>query len=487
MRNMWVKRLFRGVLILILALMSVSVIGKVKANALADGTYTVPVESINKDTGLKSASQAYLGSTGDLTVNNGTYTVSVPILPAGQSVLKSATYNGSSILNGQNLTFTLTGETSQVEVGYHIVVTMPGNPKPLIDMSPSAYERFDWTHVESTGGNQPASVSQASQSTNADKTDLNKNSTEAQIPQVKTLVKQDGITYYQFYVTNPDATVKNIGEVPVPKDIKDGTTPVIDTDKDTGGHIINIAAYYITDQGEKKLLATVDNNLTHVQPAPTVQAPATSTNVKTNQGSAVSPLTNVSKLNYTVLQSNDKSISEANKYYTHVADVEKLSNGSYKVTMHVQYGKNSGMSAKGFVPLTVNDQKVSDVTYGSTDKDYTASFSFTAKSLDELVKAPVKGTIHVSVPMMGISSEFDVYYKFGAPAQGSSNSSSQNSSKAAEVPGKTSQAPAKANVAKKTTGELPQTSELQNITAAAIGVVSLILISAIVIYRRKRA
>lgn len=117
MRNMWVKRLFRGVLILILALMSVSVIGKVKANALADGTYTVPVESINKDTGLKSASQAYLGSTGDLTVNNGTYTVSVPILPAGQSVLKSATYNGSSILNGQNLTFTLTGETSQVEVG----------------------------------------------------------------------------------------------------------------------------------------------------------------------------------------------------------------------------------------------------------------------------------------------------------------------------------------------------------------------------------
>lgn len=88
MKRKSLKGLFRGVFVLIFTLMSVSAMGQIKAEALADGTYTVPVKSINKDTGGTSASQAYLGSVGDVTVNNGTYTVSVPISATGQSVLK---------------------------------------------------------------------------------------------------------------------------------------------------------------------------------------------------------------------------------------------------------------------------------------------------------------------------------------------------------------------------------------------------------------
>ncbi|GAX02627.1 cell surface protein [Secundilactobacillus pentosiphilus] len=483
MRNLWVKRLFRGALILVLTLVSVNLFcdKSVQASTYKDGTYSITVNSYQtgtKDTS-KEPSKAgnFIGTGATATVHNDVANVTMNVSDTGSKLLGSTTVDRQAALSSDKhtLNFSIPVGTDSTVATFVI---------PMINMTQSCDFVFDWSGVNKNTDQAGLSTSQ---STNADETDLNKNSTAAKTPQVKKVVKQDGITYYQLYVTNPDATIKNIGEVPAPKDIKLGTNLAIEPINDGNGNVIGYNAAYTNNQGNKILLGTIDKDSSSFKPAPAVQAPATSTNAKSNQGSAVSPLTNVSKLTYSVLQSNDKSISEANKYYTHVADIEKLNDGSYKVTMHVQYGKNSGMSAKGFVPLTVDGQKVSDVTYGSTDKDYTASFSFTVKSLDELVKAPVKGTIHVSVPMMGISSDFDVYYKFGAPAQGSNHSSSRNGSKAAEAPGKAGRSAAKANAAKKATGELPQTSELQTITAAAIGLVSLVLISTIVIYRRKRA
>ncbi|MFC6253857.1 hypothetical protein ACFP1H_04595 [Secundilactobacillus hailunensis] len=204
------------------------------------------------------------------------------------------------------------------------------------------------------------------------------------------------------------------------------------------------------------------------------------------------PTTNdkVSKMSYKVLQANDKSISEANRFYTHKADVKKLANGSYQVTMHVQYGKNSGMSAKGFVPLTVMGHKVSNVTYGSTDKMYTASFSFTVPTLADLTKAPIKGTIHVSVPMAGISSDFDIYYQFtGAPAAGggtdTTNAAKTDAAGANAVPGKGSNPKAKAHVVERSSGRLPQTSDVQNGMVAVVGIISVVLVTLTAIIRKK--
>ncbi|GAX07687.1 cell surface protein [Secundilactobacillus silagincola] len=499
MKKNWFKKLFGGIFLVVVTLVSVSAAGQVRANALADGTYTVPVSSINKDTGGTSASQAYLGNTGNVTVSNGIYTVSVPISGSGQNVLKSASMSGSSILSGGNLIFKLSGETPQVQVDYHIVVAVPGIAKPLIDMSPSAYERFDWENAKSTGtseqSDQSSSQVPASSTNLQDKTD---NGTDANVlPQVTTISHTDTsgkVIGTTITIASSDQAAVNFavanGKIPEfkPQDdgsgydiyvdgvkvdsVDNGTTPTTTEVKDPQGRI---TGYQIIINGT--VVATVPDG-----------AQGSSSN-SGNSSNPSTPLADVSKLSYTVLQSDGSSVSEANKYYTHAASIEKLSNGSYKVTMHVQYGKNSGMSAKGFVPLTVDGKKVSDVTYGSTDKDYTASFSFTVPNLDALTKAPVKGTIHVSVPTMDISSDFDIYYLFtGATASDGTGTTNANSSVAAETPSNSSQTPVKAVTAtsKKASSKLPQTSEIPNATIAVVGFVSLIMIVITAIYRRKR-
>lgn len=499
MKKNWFKKLFGGIFLVVVTLVSVSAAGQVRANALADGTYTVPVISINKDTGGKSASQAYLGSTGNVTVSNGIYTVSVPISGSGQSVLKSASMSGSSILSGGNLIFTLSGETPQVQVDYHIVLTIPGNPKPLLDMSPSAYERFDWENAKSIGTSEQSDQSSSqvpALSTNLqDKTD---NGTDANVlPKVTTISHTDT----SGKVISTTITLAPLDQAAVNFDVANGKIPEFKSQTDGSGYDIyvdgvkvdsvdngttptttevidpqgRVTGYQITINGT--VVATVSNG-----------AQGSSSN-SDNSGNPSTSLADVSKLSYTVLQSDGSSVSEANKYYTHVASIEKLSDGFYKVTMHVQYGKNSGMSAKGFVPLTVDGKKVSDVTYGSTEKDYTASFSFTVPNLDALTKAPVKGTIHVSVPTMDISSDFDIYYRFtGATASDGTGTTSVNNSAAAKTPSNGSQTPAKAGktTLKKASSKLPQTSEIQNATIAVVGFLSLIMIVTTVIYRRKR-
>lgn len=370
-----------------------SAAGQVKANALADGTYTVPVLSVKDDgTNAHSMAQGFLGDTGNVNVDNGTYEVSVPITSAaGQAALKSALVDGKSILDGSSLTFVLHDESPSVVVDYHVVVTVPGVTKPLVDKQVSAYETFDWSKV------------------------------------------------------------KNINVI----DDSDKQEPEINSD-------------------------SISSSLS--------DSSTSSSSSSSSKQSVINPGTDkITKLNYSVLQADKKSISAANQYYTHVANIEKLSDGSYKVTMHVQYGKNSGMSAKGFVPLTVNGQKVADVTYGSTDKDYTASFSFNVPSLDALTKSPVKGTIHVSVPTMDISSDFDIFYNFtGATTSDGTGTTNANNSSAAETPSNSSQTSAKASTTKKAAGKLPQTNDIQNATVAIVGVISLIMIVTTAVYRRNR-
>ncbi|WP_173021251.1 NEAT domain-containing protein [Secundilactobacillus folii] len=253
---------------------------------------------------------------------------------------------------------------------------------------------------------------------------------------------------------------------------------------------------------------------------------------------------NVSHVNYQVLQADGSSKSEASQYYTHIADIQKLSNGTYKVTMHVSYGKNTGMDPKGFVPLTVNGVNVSDVQYGSTSSNYTNSFSFVVPSLKALNQGLVKGTIHVSVPFMHISQDFTVNYAFAATSD--TGASNQNQGQSSATPTATSQkktaenqkpsvatklsSGAKKVTAAKTayptaqnngsanssvttqgtgvnayesattnglktpathskyaTGKLPQTSENESISAVAVGLTSLSLLLGTLILKKKES
>lgn len=212
--------------------------------------------------------------------------------------------------------------------------------------------------------------------------------------------------------------------------------------------------------------------------------PSINNSASTQIKSITSP---ASQMSYQVLKADGKSISEANKYYTHTADVQQLADGSYEITMHVDYSKTSGMTAKGFVPLTVNGVKVSDIQYGSTTKDYTASFKFNVPTLEALTKAPIKGTIHVTVGLVNIDSDFTVYYQFGDHTASQSGNATSDSSK--------SSSPAKVTLSKSGTkkssasvkAKLPQTSEHNNLIASLAGLVGLSILIGSMSFRKNHA
>lgn len=220
---------------------------------------------------------------------------------------------------------------------------------------------------------------------------------------------------------------------------------------------------------------------------------------------------------YTVLSADQKTVSMANQYYTHVAEVTPI-DGHYQVTMTVTYAKDAGLQKDGFKPLTVAENRVLDVTYSETGKNYVVQFKFNVDQLDQLAK-PLKGTIHVAVSLVNIDADFDVYYQF-SQASGTDNAdqTSANNIDTTDVPtiGESSQSSdtdvveltsdvdadtnegsgGRATVQKAvtkrnqsqptrkrdTSGSLPQTSEQRQAVLTVIGVVGLI---GFVVYRRR--
>ena len=392
MKKNWFKKLFGGIFLIVVTLVSVGAIcqSSAKASMYPDGTYVIHVHPHKSGTTADSMAKEFFNPTANVSVHDDIANVTMNVIGLGSKFLTSTKLqpNGVEVLSSdhQTLNFSVPISENPVQVEFHVAVGA-GLQEPC-DLL------FDWSDINS----QLSSDSSSSSLSTFTVSDSASSSSST------SSISSSGSSSSSQSVINPG-----------------------------------------TDQ--------------------------------------------ITKMNYSVLQADKKSISAANQYYTHAANIEKLNDGSYKVTMHVQYGKNSGMSAKGFVPLTVDGKKVSDVTYGSTDKDYTASFSFTVPNLDALTKAPVKGTIHVSVPTMDIGSDFDIYYLFtGATASDGTGTTSANSSAAAGTPSSSSQTPAKAVTAtsKKTSSKLPQTSEIQNATIAVVGFLSLIMIVTTAIYRRKR-
>ncbi|GAX07981.1 mucus-binding protein precursor, LPXTG-motif cell wall anchor [Secundilactobacillus silagincola] len=88
--------------------------------------------------------------------------------------------------------------------------------------------------------------------------DKGKDGKDGQTPEVKAVVGQDGVTHYEFYVTNPDGSTKTVGNVTAPKDGKDGETPSVQPVKDADGNTVSYEFYYTNDKGQKVLLGTVD-------------------------------------------------------------------------------------------------------------------------------------------------------------------------------------------------------------------------------------
>lgn len=209
---------------------------------------------------------------------------------------------------------------------------------------------------------------------------------------------------------------------------------------------------------------------------------------------------------YEVLQADSNAKSTADQYYTHVAKVTKLANGKYQVTLEVSYAKSLGMGSKGVVPLTIDGQKAQNVTYGTSGSNYTVTYSFDIDSLDALNKI-IDGTIHVTVPMVNISQDFGVRFKFSHAATSDTDSSAANkkdSSSPATTNGNgsgttgTATSPDKKATATVNPGNnnatgsssksyLPQTNEQKQQSLMMLGFLAVASLIGFTIYKRRHA
>lgn len=154
--------------------------------------------------------------------------------------------------------------------------------------------------------------------------------------------------------------------------------------------------------------------------------------------------------------------------------------------MTVKYAKNSGMTQKGFTPLTVNGEKVQNVTYGTSGKYYTNTYTFNVPSLKTL-KHLLKGTLHVTVPTVGIDETFTVQFKFshnGSAATGTSAANKTASGSQADQASASDTDPTATTTGSTAadTGTLPQTRDHVAFGAIAFGIVG--LISSVIFWKR---
>ncbi|MGP4117368.1 NEAT domain-containing protein [Levilactobacillus zymae] len=166
---------------------------------------------------------------------------------------------------------------------------------------------------------------------------------------------------------------------------------------------------------------------------------------------------------YRVLQANGKSVSAANKFYTHMAVIHRVGD-HYQVQLAVKYAKNSGMMQNGFKPLTTNGEAAQNVVYGTSGNYYTVSYTFNVPTLATL-NHRIKGTVHVVVPTVGIKQTFTVQFQFRH--HGNVTAGTQA---AAGTPTATTSAAHHA-----ATGQLlPQTNDQSAIGATLLGLLGLI-------------
>jgi len=213
----------------------------------------------------------------------------------------------------------------------------------------------------------------------------------------------------------------------------------------------------------------------------------TTTKAATTKPKATSATLPMTGWTYEVLQADNQQVSAANKFFTHAAQITKVGN-QYQVQLTVKYGKNSGMTEKGFTPLTTNGEAAQNVTYSTVGNDYVVTYTFDVAKLSDLTQL-INGTVHVTVPMVGINQDFSVRFKFNHAGVTANNAT--DTSKAAPVNQATEANRAVKNGTTPATttrqhqGMLPQTNDQRAVFAAVVGFVTLLAVSGGIFYQRR--
>lgn len=387
------KKIVGEGLITVTVVLGVGVIGQTTADAskYADGNITVGVKVLKKDSDEASISQQFFEQTASGTMTNDVATLNMKFANNGGQYLSDTKVNGQEAMSADHssLNYSVPADTAKARADFAI----SAGP---VQMNQSADFAFDWSGV-------------------------------------------------------PLATATGTDT---------GTSTGTDTGTSTG-----------TDTGTNTGTGTGTNTGTDTNTGADSTNTSTDTNTNTGSGTTdtTTPVQSDSKINYNVLQADGSSSSEANQYYTHIADIQQQSDGTYKVTMYVTY-TSALMGQKDFIPLTVNGTNVSDVQYGVSGSNYTNSFSFVVPSIKALTSGLLNGTIHVNVPSFKISSDFTVNYAFdatsmtnpslGGSTTGINGSDSQNNTAAGSISNNAAQtATTNTTTSKATTTNSSQSSQ----------------------------
>ncbi|KRN01326.1 cell surface protein [Levilactobacillus senmaizukei DSM 21775 = NBRC 103853] len=126
--------------------------------------------------------------------------------------------------------------------------------------------------------------------------------------------------------------------------------------------------------------------------------------------------TQVTYWRYQVLKGSGSGRSQADRYFTDLAEIRRDSEKNYQVKLIVRYAKSLGLGPKAVVPEMVNGRPVATGTihYQSTGDHYQMTYQFSVSRLQDLSHHLIPGKIHVTVPGVGLSQTFPIRFKFAS-------------------------------------------------------------------------
>ncbi|WP_283679172.1 NEAT domain-containing protein [Lentilactobacillus sp. Marseille-Q4993] len=429
------KRKFKGLLAIITTAI-VCLLGIAGANAseasLADGEYTVPVQLQKSGENTVSAANQFFSPTADVTVSSGTYLVT--LTTNGASYIKGMTVNGNAVTEAPvskttaKLGFTLSSEQTVVPVGFSLVTPMGSmNQKAdlKLDFAGAVKIKDATPSTPSENTNSAGSQSTAGQGTTITTVSGNSAATTTTTDQTTPTIAQifensrgwlNGINNTMLLNAELNQAKNESQPVSTP------ATPTVKAEetKPAAKKVVK----KVTKKTVKKTTKKATKKATKKTSKKSTKKVAKKRTKKATKKNHVATVTNLAdfkttsatkRVKYTVLQATNNKKSEANKYFTHVANVKKSGN-HYNVFLYVSYKKNLKLGSRAVIPVSINGGRAKAVKYGSTKSNYTVRYGFTVKSLNKVSRKVVNGKIHVKVPYMNISQTFGVRFKFARVA-----------------------------------------------------------------------
>jgi len=287
----------------------------------------------------------------------------------------------------------------------------------------------------------------------------------------------DSQAIYQFSLAKPISPLATSFNLTTPMGaMKESARMVLDWDQ---AKLVSsdVTATSLLSQAEKLVKASASSS-SHS----TVNKPKATTTKSTTATSAVSkPATKAAEYwKYQVIQGDKMKKSDADQYYTDVAQVVPTKNG-YQVTLNVKYAKSLKLGSQAVVPEAINGQSPQNVSYGQSGRNYTMSYTFTIASLRDLTKRLIPGKIHVTVPALNISQTFPVRFRFAASGAADLASAANVSALPKKTVAKSVAAPTADHATN--AAKLPETGHQNNLVATLVGSV---LLGMLIIWGGKR-